>query len=79
MYDLFARVAKLIPHHGDVLVNLCFGGLVLFLSVYMYADTKVLYCLSAGYTTYLFHLLLREDLGLLFVKSKIPLVVLKFQ
>ena len=75
MYDFFARVAKLIPHHGDVLVNLCLGGLVLLLSVYMYADTKVLDCLSAGYTTYLFHLLLREDLGLLFVKSEVPLVL----
>ena len=75
MYDFFARVAKLIPHHGDVLVNLCLGGLVLLLSVYMYADTKVLDCLSAGYTTYLLHLLLREDLGLLFVKSEVPLVL----
>ena len=75
MYDLFARVAKLIPHHGDVLVNLSLGGLVLLLSVYMYADTKVLDCLSAGYTTYLLHLLLREDLGLLFVKSEVPLVL----
>ena len=75
MYDFFARAAKLIPHHGDVLVNLCLGGLVLLLSVYMYADTKVLDCLSAGYTTYLFHLLLREDLGLLFVKSEVPLVL----
>ena len=75
MYDLFARVAKLIPHHGDVLVNLCLGGLVLLLPVYMYADTKVLDCLSAGYTTYLLHLLLREDLGLLFVKSEVPLVL----
>jgi hypothetical protein len=28
----------------------------------MYTDTKVLDCLSAGYTTYLLHLLLREDL-----------------
>ena len=75
LYDFFARVAKLIPHHGDVLVNLCLGGLVLLLSIYMYADTKVLDCLSAGYTTYLFHLLLREDLGLLFVKSEVPLVL----
>ena len=75
LYDFFARVAKLIPHHGDVLVNLCLGGLVLLLSVYMYADTKVLDCLSAGYTTYLLHLLLREDLGLLFVKSEVPLVL----
>ena len=75
MYDFFARVAKLIPHHGDVLVNLCLGGLVLLLSIYMDADTKILNCLSAGYTPYLLHLLLREDLGLLFVKSEVPLVL----
>ena len=75
LYDFFACITKLIPHHGDVLVNLCLGGLVLLLSVYMYADTKVLDCLSAGYTTYLLHLLLREDLGLLFVKSEVPLVL----
>jgi hypothetical protein len=41
---------------------LCLGCLVLLLLVYMYSDTKVLDCLSAGYTTYLLHLLLREDL-----------------
>ena len=75
LYDFFVRIAKLIPHHADVLANLCLGGLVLFLSVYMYADTKVLDFLSAGYTTYLLHLLLREDLGLLFVKSEVPLVL----
>ena len=67
MYNFFARIAKLIPHHGDVFVNLCFGFLVLLLPVYMYADTKVLNCLGAGYTTYLLQLVLREDLGLLFV------------
>ncbi len=75
MYDFFARVAKLIPDNSYVLVNLCLGGLVLLLSVYMDADTKVLDCLSAGYTTYLLHLLLRKDLGLLFVKSEVPLVL----
>ena len=75
MYDFFARFAKLIPHYSDVLVNLCLGSLVLLLPIYMDADTKILDCLSAGYTTYLLHLLLREDLGLLFVKSEVPLVL----
>ena len=39
----------------------------LLLPVYMDTDTKVLNCLGAGYTTYLLHLVLREDLGLLLV------------
>ena len=75
LYIFFARVAKLIPHHGYLIVNFCLGSLVLLLPIYMDADTKVLDCLSAGDTTYLFHLLLREDLGLLFVKSEVPLVL----
>ena len=75
LYNFFASVAKLVPHRVDVLVYLCLGCLVLLLLVYMYTDTKVLDCLSAGYTTYLLHLLLRKDLGLLFVKSEVPLVL----
>jgi hypothetical protein len=67
LYNFFARVAKLVPHHVDVLVYLCLGCLVLLLPVYMDTDTKVLNCLIAGYTTYLLRLVLREDLGLLFV------------
>jgi hypothetical protein len=67
LYYLLARIAKLVPHHVDDLVYLCLGLLVLLLPVYMDKDTKILNCLGAGYTAYLLHLVLREDLGLLLV------------